>query len=63
MIRSRDIETINLELIFSDLEVLERRIAKAGRTRQMDKAASKGTGACLKEIKKHLEDGQPAKTL
>ena len=25
---SRDIETINLELIFSDLEILERRIAK-----------------------------------
>ena len=24
----RDIETINLELIFSDLEILERRIAK-----------------------------------
>ena len=24
----RDIETINLELIFSDMEILERRIAK-----------------------------------
>ena len=27
----RDIETINLELIFSDLEILERRISKVGR--------------------------------
>ena len=28
----RDIETINLELIFSDLEILERRIAKVTKT-------------------------------
>ena len=58
----RDIETINLELIFADLEVLERRMAKVGRTRQMDKAAAKEY-TLLEKIKKHLEDGQPAKTL
>ena len=33
----RDIETINLELIFSDLEILERRIAKVTKTARMDK--------------------------
>ena len=33
----RDIETIDLELIFSDLEVLERRIAKTGKAARMDK--------------------------
>lgn len=27
----RDIETINLELIFSDIEILERRISKTAR--------------------------------
>ena len=37
----RDIETINLELIFSDLEVLERRIAKVAKTARMDKAYAK----------------------
>lgn len=58
----RDIETINLELIFADLEVLERRMAKVGRTRQMDKAAAKEY-TILEKIKKHLEDGHLAKTL
>ena len=58
----RDIETINLELIFADLEVLERRMDKVGRTRQMDKAAAKEY-TLLEKIKKHLEDGHLAKTL
>ncbi len=40
----RDIETINLELIFSDLEILERRIAKVAKTARMDKDAGKGAG-------------------
>ena len=58
----RDIETINLELIFADLELLERRMAKVGRTRQMYKAAAKEY-TLLEKIKKHLEDGHLAKTL
>ena len=37
----RDIETINLELIFSDLEILERRIAKVAKGARMDKAQGK----------------------
>ena len=37
----RDIETINLELVFSDLEILERRIAKVTKTARMDKEAAK----------------------
>lgn len=57
----RDIETINLELIFSDLEILERRIAKVGRTAKMDKTAGK-EAALLEEIKTHLEAGKLAKT-
>ena len=35
----RDIETINLELIFSDIEILERRIAKAVKVARNDKTA------------------------
>ena len=37
----RDIETINLELIFSDLEILERRISKTVRGARNDKALAK----------------------
>ena len=58
----RDIETINLELIFSDLEVLERRIAKVAKTARMDKAYA-GELALLERLKDHLESGRPAKTL
>lgn len=58
----RDIETINLELIFSDLEVLERRLAKVIKTARMDKTAAKEQ-AFLERIKAHLESGKPAKTM
>ena len=54
----RDIETINLELIFSDLEILERRISKVSK---VDKSAAKEL-ALLNKIKAHLEDGKLAKT-
>ena len=37
----RDIETINLELIFSDIEILERRIAKVSRGAKNDKTQAK----------------------
>lgn len=57
----RDIETINLELIFSDLEILERRIAKTSRGARNDKALAKEV-ALLERISAHLEDGKPAKT-
>ena len=58
----RDIETINLELIFADLEVLERRIAKVAKTARMDKTAAKEL-ALLERVKAHLESGKPAKTV
>ncbi|MBP3204805.1 MAG: redox-regulated ATPase YchF [Lachnospiraceae bacterium] len=58
----RDIETINLELIFSDLEVLERRISKVSKAAKMDKSLAK-EDALLTRIKEHLESGKPAKTL
>ena len=58
----RDIETINLELVFSDLEILERRIAKVTKTARMDKEAAKEL-ALLEKVKAHLEEGQLAITL
>ena len=58
----RDIETINLELIFADLEVLERRISKVARTAKMDKEAGRER-ILLKRIKEHLEEGKPASSL
>ena len=58
----RDIETINLELIFSDLEILERRIAKVTKTARMDKEAAKELDF-LQKVKAHLEDGKMAITM
>ena len=55
----RDIETINLELIFSDLEILERRIAKVSKGARMDKALGKEL-ELLQKIKEHLEAGKLA---
>lgn len=57
----RDIETINLELIFSDIEILERRISKVGKTIRNDKAAAKEF-ELLSRIKSHLEDGKMARS-
>ena len=57
----RDIETIDLELIFSDLEILERRISKVSKVARNDKSAAKELGL-LNKVKAHLEDGKLAKT-
>ena len=56
----RDIETINLELIFSDIEILERRIAKTSRGARNDKTLAKEL-SLLERIKSHLEEGKLAK--
>lgn len=56
-----DIETINLELIFSDIEILDRRIAKGSKGARMDKKLAAEV-EFLKRIKAHLEDGKLAKT-
>jgi len=58
----RDIETINLELVFADLEVLERRIAKVTKTARMDKTAAKEL-EFLNKIKAQLENGKLAKDM
>lgn len=57
----RDIETINFELIFSDIEILERRIAKTSKGARNDKALAKELDL-LNRIKTHLEEGRLAKS-
>ena len=57
----RDIETINLELIFSDIEILERRIAKVSRGAKNDKSQAKEL-ALAERLKAHLEAGNLAKS-
>ncbi len=58
---ARDIETINLELVFSDLEILERRISKVAKQARMDKNLGKEL-KLLEKMKAHLEEGKLAKT-
>ncbi|OOB78784.1 MAG: GTP-binding protein [Epulopiscium sp. Nele67-Bin002] len=57
----RDIETINLELIFSDMEQLERRIAKNKKMAKSDKTAASEI-AVLEKLYEHLESGQSARS-
>lgn len=58
----RDIETIDLELIFSDLEILDRRISKTAKGSMNDKSLAKEL-EILKRIKAHLEDGKLARSM
>lgn len=58
----RDIENINLELIFSDLEQIEKRLQKATKQAKGDKKLLPEI-ELLKRIHEVLEKGQPARVL
>lgn len=58
----RDIETINLELIFSDLEIIERRIAKGSKLPKNDKNLVKELEV-LKKLQDVLNQGKCARTI
>ena len=58
----RDMETINLELIFADLETLERRIAKAQSMLKADKKYAEDADR-LDKMKAWLESGKPLRSL
>ncbi len=58
----RDLETINLELIFSDMEVLERRIDKVQKLMKGDKTLA-GELALYQRIMKALEESKTARSL
>ena len=56
----RDIETINLELIFSDMEMIERRLQKARVAVKGDKKYQEEIDF-LEKLYKFLEEGKPAR--
>ncbi len=58
----RDIETINLELILSDIEMVERRIDRVTKALKGDKSLA-GELEFLKRLQKALEDNIPARNL
>ncbi|MCC5909182.1 MAG: redox-regulated ATPase YchF [Clostridiaceae bacterium] len=58
----RDIETINLELIFSDLEMVEKRIEKTQKLVKSDKSLVAEL-ELLKRLQSTLEEGLSARTL
>ena len=58
----RDIETINLELVFSDAEIIDRRIDRTKKMMKGDKSLAKEL-ALLERVKAALEDGKPARSL
>ena len=57
----RDIETINLELIFSDIEILERRLSKTVKAAKADKKLQNEV-QLLERLIAHLEDGKTARS-
>lgn len=59
----RDIETINLELIFSDIEMLERRMEKFVKLARSGDKKAKEEIAFMERAKAHLEAGSPIRTL
>ncbi|MGG7077708.1 redox-regulated ATPase YchF [Clostridium sardiniense] len=59
----RDIETINLELIFSDLEVLERRMERSVKLARSGDKNAKAEYELMEKIKAHLENNLPVRTL
>ena len=57
-----DIETINMELIIADMEVLERRIARTEKQAKADKSA-RGDLDLLREVYDHLAAGNVARSM
>ena len=58
----RDIETINLELIFADIETVDKRLDKAKKMLKADKKYQAEIDL-LEKIKLALENGMPARQL
>ena len=59
---ARDIETINLELVFSDIDILDRRIDKATKAAKGDKKYLVEV-ELLNRVKAHLEEGKSARSM
>ncbi len=57
----RDVETINLELIFADLEMAEKRLDKSRKMMKSGEKKFKLEAEFLEKLVAHLEAGQPAR--
>lgn len=57
----RDIETIDYELIFADIETIDKRMGKAESAAKADKSKQADVDL-LKALKKHLEEGKAIRT-
>ena len=57
----RDIETIDLELIFSDVELIERKLDRTKKAMKGDKSLTSAV-EFLEKLKEHLESGKPARS-
>ena len=59
----RDMETINLELIYADLETIERRIDKAKKNSKSGDKKYLHEIEFLERIKAHLDSGKPVRSM
>ncbi len=59
----RDMETINLELIFADIETIERRIDRAMKNSKGGDKKSLADAELFKKAKAHLENGLPIRSM
>ncbi len=59
----RDLETINLELIFADLETLQKRLDRVEKMKKSGEAQYKSEAALLESVKARLEQGVPVRAM
>ena len=58
-----DIETINLELVFADLESVDKRLMRVAKLAKTRDAEAVREASVLQRLKEALEAGQPARSL
>jgi len=59
---ARDIETVNVELIFADLDTLEKRIERTAKQAKSGEKTLQAELDTLARLRDYLEKGQPART-
>lgn len=59
----RDVDTVNVEFIFSDIELIERRMEKIKKKAQTGDAAAQEEYRILKQAKNHLSELKPLRLL
>lgn len=59
----RDVETINLELIFADIESVDKKIERAKKNSKGGDKKFLAEASFFEKVKSHLEEGKPVRTL